>query len=41
MTGTLEDVFAVQEEVTRNIVAAVAPEVELAEVATLAAPAER
>ncbi len=30
---TLEDVFAVQEEVTRNIVAAVAPSVELAEVA--------
>src|SRR5207248_1548104 len=30
---TLEDVFAVQEEVTRSIVAAVAPEVELAEIA--------
>ena len=30
---TLEDVFAVQEEVTRSIVAAVAPQVELAEVA--------
>src|SRR5271166_2324532 len=30
---TLEDVFAVQEEVTRSIVAAVAPSVELAEVA--------
>jgi hypothetical protein len=29
----LEDVFAVQEEVTRSIVAAVAPQVELAEVA--------
>jgi adenylate cyclase len=30
---TLEDVFAVQEEVTRSIVAAVAPEAELAEIA--------
>ena len=30
---TLEDVFAVQEDVTRGIVAAVAPEVELAEMA--------
>ena len=30
---TLEDVFAVQEEVTRGIVAAVAPEIELAEIA--------
>jgi adenylate cyclase len=30
---TLEDVFAVQEDVTRNIVAAVAPSVEMAEVA--------
>jgi adenylate cyclase len=30
---TLEDVFAVQEELTRSIVAAVAPSVELAEVA--------
>ena len=30
---TLEDVFAVQEDVTRGIVAAVAPEVELAEIA--------
>jgi adenylate cyclase len=30
---TLEDVFAVQEEVTRSIVAAVAPGVELAEIA--------
>jgi TolB-like protein len=30
---TLEDVFAVQEDVTRGIVSAVAPEVELAEVA--------
>jgi adenylate cyclase len=31
---TLEDVFAVQEDVTRSIVAAVAPQVEVAEVAT-------
>ncbi len=30
---SLDDVFAVQEEVTRNIVAAVAPQVELAEMA--------
>jgi TolB-like protein len=30
---TLDDVFEVQEEVTRNIVAAVAPEVEFAEIA--------
>jgi adenylate cyclase len=30
---TVEDVFAVQEEVTRSIVAAVAPKVELAEIA--------
>jgi adenylate cyclase len=30
---TLDDVFAVREEVTRSIVAAVAPQVELAEVA--------
>jgi adenylate cyclase len=35
---TLEDVFAVQEEVTRSIVAAVAPQVELAEVATARRP---